>query len=392
MPVVITQEEKALPYAKYFYQDLAPIPQEKLDIWHGPMADPALATPVERRNDFLEEGKVALKVGFTVAPNGTGFVANSTFMPGVTPEMFLWWFAWHCVGPDLRYKIWDRDDHLQARAIQADYVRDPAVPWAETTWGVTHDIMEDIGLGMERLLLQFCKPSDLGYDMSKIGTPACAAMVCAVGKSSSPALMTHKVVPAEGGVWFKSHVWMGYGLDGAGQLVKLVPDGHAVPEMVPRALFGHNIKEFSNLAAILPSLYGEERDRLWGALRAPQRLRGRPGRHGLPPAPAEPGPGGAPAHPGGRRRGQAVDERPVRPAVRPGGAGAAAGGGGLSGPGTGRGLLLRGGPLPRPLAGPAGGGPAVPLGPGLPRRRMAGAGPGGRLGPGQPGAVPRLVP
>lgn len=80
MPVVITQEEKALPYAKYFYQDLAPIPQEKLDIWHGPMADPALATPVERRNDFLEEGKVALEVGFTVAPNGTGFVANSTFM------------------------------------------------------------------------------------------------------------------------------------------------------------------------------------------------------------------------------------------------------------------------------------------------------------------------
>lgn len=31
---------------------------------------------------------------------------------------------------------------------------------------------------------------------------------------------------------------------------------------------------------------------------------------------AEPGPGGAPAHPGGRRRGPAVDERPVRPAVR----------------------------------------------------------------------------
>lgn len=135
MPVVITQEEKALPYAKYFYQDLAPIPQEKLDIWHGPMADPALATPVNAANDFLEEGKVALEVGFTVAPNGTGFVANSTFMPGVTPEMFLWWFAWHCVGPDLRYKIWDRDDHLQARAIQADYVRDPAVPWAEKTWG-----------------------------------------------------------------------------------------------------------------------------------------------------------------------------------------------------------------------------------------------------------------
>lgn len=82
---------------------------------------------------------------------------------------------------------------------QADYVRDPAVPWAEKTWGVTHDIMEDIGLGMERLLLQFCKPSDLGYDMSKIGTSACAAMVCAVGKSSSPAPHDPQGGPRGGG-------------------------------------------------------------------------------------------------------------------------------------------------------------------------------------------------
>lgn len=128
------------------------------------------------------------------------------------------------------------------------------MPWAEKTWGVTHDIMEDIGLGMERLLLQFCKPSDLGYDMSKIGTSACAAMVCAVGKSSSPALMTHKVVPAEGGVWFKSHFWMGYGLDGDGSWSSWCPTATRCPRCPP-ALFGHNIKEFSNLAAILPSLY-----------------------------------------------------------------------------------------------------------------------------------------
>ena len=262
MPLPLTEEEKPLPYVKYFWQDLAPIPQEKLDIWRGPMADPALATPVERRNEFLEEGKVALEVGFTVAPNGTGFVANRTFFPGVTPEMFYWWFGWHCVGPDLRYKLWDKEDHYQARAVEADYVRDTKVPWSEKTWGVTHDIIEDIGLGAERLLLGFCKPSDLGYDMSKVGTPACAAMVCAVGKSSSPALMTHKVVETEGGVWLKSHFWMGYGRNDAGELVKLVPDGQAVPEAAPRALFGHCIKEFSNLAAILPSLYAEERDHL----------------------------------------------------------------------------------------------------------------------------------
>ena len=101
--VPITEEEKKLPYAKYYFREMAAIPQEKLDIWQAPMADPALATPIERRNDFLDDKDIRLAVGFTVAPNGTGFVANATFMPGVTPEMIDWWFGWHSVGSDLRY-------------------------------------------------------------------------------------------------------------------------------------------------------------------------------------------------------------------------------------------------------------------------------------------------
>lgn len=258
--VPITEEEKKLPYAKYYFREMAAIPQEKLDIWQAPMADPALATPIERRNDFLDDKDIKLAVGFTVAPNGTGFVANATFMPGVTPEMIDWWFGWHSVGSDLRYKIWDPEDHYYAKAMNAAYVLDPAVPNNEKTWGVTHDILEDIGLGPDPLKLTFKKPADLGYDMSKIGTPTCSTMVCAVGVSGSPAVMTHKAVAAEGGIWFKSHFWMGYGLNEQGEIVKLVPDGASVPEMVPRALFGHNIKEFTNLAAILPELYAEEKD------------------------------------------------------------------------------------------------------------------------------------
>lgn len=255
--VPITEEERALPYAKYYFQPMAEIPAEKLAVWHGPAADPALATPIEDRNRFLGVEPMPLEVGFTVAPNGTGFVSNSTFMPGVTPEMFYWWFAWHCVGPDLRYKLWDHDDHYYARALRPEYVLDPRVPLAEKTWGVTHDISEDIGLGVDPLKLSFRKPSDLGYDLSLLGTPGCAAMVCAVGTSGSPAVMTHKVMEAPSGVWFKSHFWMGYGLGEDGALKKLVPDGQSIPEAVPRALFGHNIKEFSNLAAILPPLYQE---------------------------------------------------------------------------------------------------------------------------------------
>lgn len=260
MPVTITGQEANLPYAKYYYRPMAEIPQVKLDIWRGPAADPALALPVEDRNRFLDYDPPALENGFCVAANGSGFVANATFMLNVTSQMLDWWFGWHSVSSDLRYKIWDPEDHYRARAMKPEYVLDPNVPNSQKTWGVDHDIHEDIGFGPEEILLSFKRPSDLGYDESKIGAKGCAGMVCAVGKGGSPALMTHKWYDENGGVWFKSHFWMGYGLDNGGRLIKLLPDGAAVPKAGPRALYGHNIKEYSNLAAILPEVYSEEKD------------------------------------------------------------------------------------------------------------------------------------
>ena len=182
-------------------------------------------------------------------------------MPGVTAEMFNWWFGWHSVTSDLRYKLWDPEDHWHARADRPDYVKDPAVPTAQKTWGVKHDIVEDIGFGPDPLLLCFCKPSELGYRLEKIGTPACQAMVCAYGVGSTPAVMTHVAKQAEGGILFCSRFWMGYGPNEQGEIVKLLPDGVSVPEAGPRALYGHNIKEYSNLASILPFLYAEEKDK-----------------------------------------------------------------------------------------------------------------------------------
>ncbi len=30
--------------------------------------------------------------------DGTGYIANLVYMPGVTVDMFDWWFAWHGLG------------------------------------------------------------------------------------------------------------------------------------------------------------------------------------------------------------------------------------------------------------------------------------------------------
>ena len=54
----LSAEEERLPYAKYFHKPLAPIPQEKLDIWNGPAADPAAALPFKnsRYRGFCQSG------------------------------------------------------------------------------------------------------------------------------------------------------------------------------------------------------------------------------------------------------------------------------------------------------------------------------------------------
>ena len=256
--VGVTQEEKNLQYYKYFERELANPPEDKVAVGNGPEEDNKNAIKIEDRNLFLSGEKTGFDIGFCVMENGTGYVANQTFMPGVTCEMLDWWFPWHSVGSDLRYKLWDNEDHYYARAVDAAYVVDPNVPNNEKTWGIDHQILEDIGGGPEHLRLCFRRPRDMGYDESILGTEKCASMVCGYGVGT-PAVMTHKWYTVPGGSMFESRFWMGYTIKD-GEAVKLVPDGESLPDFLPRVLFQHNIKEYTNLASFLPEIYEEEKD------------------------------------------------------------------------------------------------------------------------------------
>ena len=182
--VGVSKEEKSLPYYRYFEQDLAPIPEEKLELLKaGPSQKKAV--PFEEKNLFLAgANEDYCQTGYGIMEDGTGFVCNTTYMPGVTGEMLDWWFPWHSVGSDLRYKIWDPEDHYFARADRADYVCDPSVPMNQKTWGVNHYILEDVGPGPEFLKLCFKSPRDFGYETSLIGGDKCQSLVCAIGEGS----------------------------------------------------------------------------------------------------------------------------------------------------------------------------------------------------------------
>lgn len=255
----VTKEERALPYFKYFERDMAPVPSEKLALLDKVQHR---VVPFDKKNLFLtgeDEAEGYCQTGYGVCPDGTGFVANRTYMPGVTVDMMDWWFPWHSVGSDLRYKIWDPKDHYFARADRAAYVLDPRVPMKEKTWGVDHYIMEDTGAGPEFLQLCFKRPSDFGYDESLVGKGKCASLVCAIGKSRIAAAMTHKWYPYKEGILFCSRFWIGFGwVDG--RIVKTLPEGAEIPAKAARGLYHHSIEEFTNLAAILPDVYRENRD------------------------------------------------------------------------------------------------------------------------------------
>ena len=170
----------------------------------------------------------------------------------------------------LRYAIWDPYDHYdleisdEARAKMLD----PNVSIADKCYDVDHLVTESLVMGTEpmKLLIGFKNPASMGYDTGRIFTDACSFLVCAnvlillEDGGKVPVVMTHMARDIEGGCELRSRFWMGYQIID-GKAVKMIPDDMTFPEQVVAELLGHNFAEFTNLAAILPEVYEQEKDR-----------------------------------------------------------------------------------------------------------------------------------
>ncbi len=264
--VPATDADKKKSYYKYYAQDIYSGEKEKYDLITNEPLDNSLALRIQDRNDLFKSGDLAAEFGWWQLEDGTAVIANQTFFPNVTGEMFDWWFAWHPIDR-LRYACWDNEDHYDVYLEDYDKALDMSKSMRERHWGSVHHIWEDIGLGEAGLLIiHFERPSVMGYDESKIDTDACNALICAncttVGSADmpdTPVVMTHFLRPAEGGSILRSRFWFGYQIID-GKAKKCIPDGVKIPSIIPVSLLNHNVKEFSNLSKILPSLYAEEKD------------------------------------------------------------------------------------------------------------------------------------
>ena len=69
--------------------------------------------------------------------------------------------------------------------------------------------------------------------------------------------MVHFFRPTPTGCELRTRFFFGYKCEN-GKMVKALPEGMKFPTLAPvKALLHHNIKEFTNLAAILPEVYAE---------------------------------------------------------------------------------------------------------------------------------------
>ena len=133
-------------------------------IEQGPIAV-AYALPQTQLDRLLDPAPLAAETGWCTLDDGTGYVAVRTPMLGVAAEMVEWWYTWNPRDP-IRYQIWFPAAHDWTHEEEKG---GPAR--AKRHWGVVNYPVEDIGLGMSSLRIEFAPPSQLGFSTDAIDDP-----------------------------------------------------------------------------------------------------------------------------------------------------------------------------------------------------------------------------
>lgn len=263
MQPTITEDEKRIDYSDLFFK---PLPEVDLalieELGTEPVAPDAI-TQLKDRNDILRPGYLEVENGYAVLPDGTGVVATKVEMPGVTPEMIDWWFAWHGL-KDLRYKVWCPTQHYAIHVHEKDLAHrmDQNLSLKERNWGTTDVVSEDVGFGPQLMHLSFKSPVDYGYDPEMINHVDVLVSAIVSDAKTGHGLVTfsHCVRQIPGGIEYRSHYWQGMGFDENGKetVVGTPPGGFQAEVLRNTAL--HSLLEYTNLGIILPRLYSEYKD------------------------------------------------------------------------------------------------------------------------------------
>lgn len=266
--IPVSDADRQKSYFKYYEREAAAISPEKAGKIFGPPMDRQGKLTFPERARILDAG-FEDETGYCVLADGTGYISDTTFIPGGTAEMVDWYFAWRGLDP-FRFAIIQPEENLSAMSMQTGIVCDPFRTVREKYWDTTQEIKRLGERGaVQTEYLNFKCPSGVGFDMTKIGPDKeTKTLVCARNFAEGQPPMAppdyficHQVKEAEGGIRVISRIWYGWTVR-YGKDYKALPDEFFMQPMVPKTLMIRNAAEWANLAAILPSLYAEEKDTL----------------------------------------------------------------------------------------------------------------------------------
>ena len=259
----LTKEEKALPYSKYYFKDMAKIPQEDLDLVNAGPVDPSKALPISQAYKMLDDGYLPTETGFCVMPDGSGFAATKVFMPGVTTEMIDWWFNWHPL-EGLRYAIWCpvAHDGITAKTPEA-HLDSSKTPLHTRNIGRVHYPTEGFDMnGLQLIEIAFHSPEIFGITDEQVRNSSLSTFEIATCTNIKPKMAIniffHAVREVEGGVEYRSRYWLKYMLKNGKPVKSSMPlPTRKQAYYMTRCNCIHSLTEYNNLASILPQLYHE---------------------------------------------------------------------------------------------------------------------------------------
>ncbi|MBW0019163.1 MAG: hypothetical protein JO236_16675 [Mycobacterium sp.] len=251
--------DASTPFGKFFKPEMAPLATHVIEaLQHGPQGGMALLA-FDDAASVADDGYQQTENGYGILADGSLQVSVRTDMPGVTPQMWSWWFGWH--GSDTRrYKLWHPRAHLFAAWKDGD---DAGRRGAQRYVGRWSIISEYIGSTMLNAAIQFVAPETLGCPPDS----ADAVSICArLGSGDAPVdagWFIHHIRSTRGGTEMRSRFWMG----GPHIAVRNAPSiaSKAVrplasrvlgtSEATARNLLAHCAQEMNHLAGFLPDLY-----------------------------------------------------------------------------------------------------------------------------------------
>ena len=256
----LTEEELRHPLAKYWFTKAEVSPQI-LEALAGPPLDISDVLAWEDRADLLSADMKSAQTGWSSFEDGSGYVAVNTFFPGATAEMVDWWFEWAQREEDIRYKIWYPGAHYAMSQRPTEGA--PAYENAQPYWGKSRFPVEDVGVGVAQLRLDFVAPSEFGFDELPAGSTMLAVRVGLPNGLLKTTDMIHYVRAVEGGVEMRSRFWIAREFEamagGVGFAAVLADNPilkrRLVPKNLARELALHCANEYSQLASFLPELF-----------------------------------------------------------------------------------------------------------------------------------------